>query len=83
MIDWGRSDITGDYLVKSVAFQKGASEAPAIFKDPRLTGWTFVTDVFGHIAIAKGLTGLKLADPAKDRLRQIVDGSPINDFPGL
>lgn len=83
IIDWNRSDITGDYLVNSVAFQRRETPPPAIFKDPRLTGWTFVTDDFGHAAVANGLTGLRLADPAKNRFRQIIDGTPINEFAGL
>jgi len=58
------------------------SELPALFK---VVGGAcaYASPVLGQAAVANGLSGLRLADPGKNRLEQIIRGEPLNEFPGL
>jgi hypothetical protein len=43
----------------------------------------YVSNEFGAMAVREKLTGVRLADPEKIRVQQIVRGEPLNEFPGL
>ncbi|QUD90564.1 hypothetical protein [Phenylobacterium montanum] len=73
----------GSGLPVRVAWRPGLPNVlPPIFK-VKGSSDTYVSADFGRMAVEHGLTGLMLADPAKNRLQQIVRGGPINEFPGL
>ncbi|HYJ52535.1 MAG TPA: hypothetical protein VEW04_05130 [Allosphingosinicella sp.] len=82
LIDFERSRIK-DHVVESIVFRDMRTEPPVVFKDPRLPDMIFGTDALRNLALAHELIGLCLADPAKERMRQIVRREPINEFGGL
>lgn len=57
-------------------------QVPPIFKI-RGSSNTYVSELFGRKAVELAMTGLRLADPKKNRFEQIVRGEQINEFPGL
>lgn len=82
VIDWRRS-ICNAHTIDRIALLPTPVQLPLLFKDPDLPSYTFASDALGELAIENRLTGLQLADPEKNRLRQIVRGEQINEFPGL
>ena len=57
-------------------------ELPPVFRVSR-SPWIYVTRAFAEKAVEAGLTGVSLADPAKNRLKQIIECEPVNEFHGL
>lgn len=57
-------------------------ELPPVFKVLQ-SPLTYVTRAFAEKAVQAGLTGVSLADPAKNRLKQIVQCQPVNEYHGL
>lgn len=44
---------------------------------------TYASIAFAEKAVEAGLTGVSLADPAKNRLQQIIQREPVNEYEGL
>lgn len=58
------------------------TELPPIFKVKGSSN-TYVSESFGQKAVELSMTGVRLADPKKNRFEQVVRGEQINEFPGL
>ncbi len=83
-LDLARTEFQeGSGLPVRVAWRAGLPDAlPPIFKVKGGSD-TYVSTDFGRKAVEHRITGLRLADPAKNRFQQIVRGEQINEFPGL
>ena len=83
-IDENRTEfIPGMGIPARVAWKTNLpDELRPVFKVSRSPS-TYVTRAFAETALQAGLTGVSLADPAKDRLKQIIQCEPVNEFPGL
>ncbi len=54
-----------------------------IFKDENFTSEIYVTDRFAEMVITHGLTGLALADPSVDQLKNVIKRIDPNVVPGV
>jgi hypothetical protein len=83
VVDWAGMERVGRTESGPKVLRGNLKALPPIFKDRRRPGDTYASDALGRLAVAHGLTGLRLADPRKNIGRMIVHGEGINEYPGL
>jgi hypothetical protein len=75
--------MSGADIPLRVAWKRDLPRAlPPLFKVVGGSG-TYASAELGQAVVETGLTGVRLADPGKNRIEQIRRGEPINEFPGL
>jgi hypothetical protein len=83
-LDWTRTEfVPGADIPLRAAWRPDLPRAlPPLFKVVGGSS-TYATAELGQAVVASGLTGVRLADPGKNRIEQIMRREPINEFPGL
>jgi hypothetical protein len=83
-LDWTHTEFMhgADIPLRAVWKRNLPPGLPPLFKVLGSSS-AYASTAFGQAAVTSGLTGLRLADPGKNTLEQVIRRVPLNEFPGL